>query len=182
MRPAWLPNILSLDGTWEKTLAMLYTIFAKDFIRADLHFEHRPVWWDKRKSDSQYEDGFWHVISTKNYETGDRIPDYERAKRLPWCAPTITNSDDGEVKCWDYLESDGGIRTYLWLEQWDYVVILEKRIQRIGEIAFLITAFYVRGNRTREQLKQKYKQQVRCTLNAFVARLGDERSLSTDGR
>jgi hypothetical protein len=161
MKPLWLPNILSLDGVWEKTLARLYIIFQQDFIQTQCYFEHRLVRWDERKLDGRYEEGFWHVISTKDYETGERIPDYERAKRLPWCAPTIVNSNDGEVKYWDYLESNGGIRTYLWLEQWDYVVILEKRIQRVGEIVFLITAYYVRGKRTREQLKQKYEQRIR---------------------
>jgi hypothetical protein len=160
MKPVWVLNILSFDGVWENTLARLYAIFEQDFIQTHRYFEHRPVIWDDRKLDGRYEEGFWHVISIKDQETGERIPDYERAKRLPWCAPTITNSDDITVKCWDYQESRGEIRTYLWLEQWDYVVILEKKTTGTGDIAILITAYHVGGSSTRRKLTLKYEQRV----------------------
>jgi hypothetical protein len=160
MKPAWLPNILSLDGTWEDTLEKLYSIFDQDFIQAKPSFNGMPVWWDQRIPDGRYEEGFWHIITVRDQVTQDRIPDYERAKRLPWCAPTITHSEDQAVKCWDYEEADGRIRTYVWLEQWDYVVILEKRQMRLGEVAFLITAYHVSGSSTRKKLAQKYEQRV----------------------
>ena len=48
------------------------------------------------------------------------------------------------------------MRTYVWLEDWDYVVILEKRKHRIGKIAFLITAFHVEGKSRRINLERKY--------------------------
>ena len=158
MTPAWLPNIISLDGPWEVTLAKLYGIFENDFIRGKPCFGDKPVWWDNRIEDGKYEEGFWHIISTG--PVGQRVPDYEREKRLPWCAPTILNCGDRAVKCWDYRENGGEIRTYIWLEHLDYVIILEKRKMRFGEIAFLITAFHVGGSSTRNKLGQKYEQRI----------------------
>jgi hypothetical protein len=160
MKPAWLPNILTLDGTWENTLAKLYSIFDQDFIQAKPTFNGRPIWWDQRILDGRYEEGFWHIISEKDWKTQERIPDFERAKRLPWCAAIITHSIDPAVKFWDYKESDGSIRTYVWLEQWDYVVILEKRQMRLGEVAFLITAYHVSGSSSRKKHAMKYDQRV----------------------
>jgi len=50
---------------------------------------------------------------------------------------------------------------YLWLENWDYVIVLEKRQLRGGRnIAFLITAFYVEGERTRRNLRRKYESRI----------------------
>jgi len=160
MKPVWLPNTINLDGEWEKTLAKLFTIFEQDFIKTECKFEERLVQWDNRKLDRTYDEGFWHIISTTDQETLDRIPDFDRAKRLPWCAPTICHSNDAQVKCWDYLESQGNIRTYVWLELWDYVVILQKRAIKSGEIAFLVTAYGVSGSSTRKKLARKYEQRV----------------------
>lgn len=160
MKPAWLPNTISLDGEWEKTLNKLYLIFVEDFIKGKPKFGDRSVWWDQNKYDGRFEEGFWHVISAKDHATQERIPDFERAKRLPWCAPVVLNYQDPQIKCWDFQEGRGKIRTYIWLEQWDYLVILEKRSTRNGEIAFLITAYFISGSSSRKKLTQKYEQRV----------------------
>ena len=161
MKPVWLPNIISLEGDWERsTLRRLYSIFEQDFIQGKPSFENRPVWWDQRKLDGRFDEGFWHIISTTDRETLERIPDFDRAKRLPWCAPVIINCADPAVKCWDYEEAGGKIRTYVWLEHWDYVIIFQKRRARVGEIAFLITAYHVDGSATRKKLAQKYERRI----------------------
>jgi len=157
MIPSWLPNVLSLDGTWEHILNRLYAVFESDFVQGKPLFKEKPVWWDTRKLDGFYEEGFWHLISVKDSLTADRIPDYERARRLTWCAPCITNHRDVSIRCWDFEEAHGNIRTYIWLVDWDYLVILEKRNTRIGEIAFLITAYWISGSSIRKKLETKYK-------------------------
>lgn len=161
VKPAWLPEMIVLDGEWEKTLVRLYAIFEQDFIRTKRTLDHREVWWDRRKSGGKYEEGFWHIISTTDPTTKERLPDFRRAERLPWCGPTISNSADPVVKFWNYLEGSGKVRTYLWLENWDYVIVLEKRKQRIGEVAFLITAYHVSGDSSRRKLKRQYGQRIR---------------------
>ncbi len=160
-KPSWLPEIVSVDGEWEKVLAALYAIFDRDFKQMNRSFQDRPVWWDRRVlPGDQYEEGFWHLISKQDQDTNDRLLDPRRAERLPWCGPTISNAHDSEVEVWDYREASGRLRTYVWLQHRDYVVILEKRQQRIGKVAFLITAFYVEGDSKRRDLRKKYEKRV----------------------
>lgn len=157
-KPSWLPAIFPMDGDWEKKIAELYKIFVHDFEQSRPCFEKFQVWWDRRIMDGKYPEGFWHITQKGTFP--NRFPDFRRSERLPWCGPSITHSDDPIILKWDYLEDKGTIRTYLWLVNFDYVIILEKRKQRLGLIAFLITAYHVDGARTRSQLKMKYGQRI----------------------
>ncbi len=160
-KPHWLPSIVTVDGEWNDVLSMLYGIFDRDIKRARRFIQGKPVWWDRRILEGeQYEEGFWHLISKDDQKTKDRLFDPRRAERLPWCGPTISNADDSAVKVWDFKEASGRLRTYVWLEDWDYVLILEKRAQKIGEIAFLITAFYVDGDSKKRDLRKKLENKV----------------------
>ena len=159
--PSWLPEIVPVDGEWKQVLAALYAIFDSDFKQTKRCFQHRPVWWNRRVlPGDMYEEGFWHLIMKQDENTNARLFDPRRAERLPWCGPTISNSHDGEVMVWDCIEGSGRLRTYIWLQYWDYVVILEKRQQRVGEVAFLITAFYVDGDSKRRDLQRKYEKRI----------------------
>ena len=62
------------------------------------------------------------------------------------------------VKVWDYEEDDGRVRTYVWLELHDYVVILEKKAKRVGSVVFLVTAFHVDGKQKREDLQRRFQR------------------------
>jgi hypothetical protein len=137
---------------------MLYHIFESDFILSKPLFEGQEVKWDDRKLDGLYEEKFWHLITKDDQETGDRLFDGPRAERLPWCAPTVNNSSDRAVKVWNYREGRGQIRTYLWLEHWDYVVILEMKSNHKKKLAVLITAYHVDGASTRKKLQSKFDQ------------------------
>lgn len=160
-KPHWLPSIVTVDGEWKDVLSMLYGIFDRDIKQAKRFIQGKPVWWDRRILEGeQYEEGFWHLISKDDQKTKDRLFDPRRAERLPWCGPTISNADDSAVKVWDFKEASGRLRTYVWLEDWDYVLILEKRSQKTGEIAFLITAFYVDGDSKKRDLRKKLESKV----------------------
>jgi len=160
-KPAWLPDIVPVNGEWPLVLARLYAIFDGDFTQVQRLFEGRTIWWDRKvMSGERYEEGFWHLITRTDQKSGDRLLDPRRAERLPWCGPTISHSDDDPVKVWDYREGSGRLRTYLWLEAWDYVVVLEKRVQHKGEIAFLVTAYHVDGDYGRRSLQTKYARRV----------------------
>lgn len=160
-KPHWLPSIVNVDGEWNDVLSMLYGIFERDIKQAKRFIQGKPVWWNRQiLEDGQYEEGFWHLISKDDQKTKERLFDPRRAERLPWCGPTISSSDDSAVKVWDFKEASGRVRTYVWLEDWDYVLILEKRPQKIGEIAFLITAFYVNGDSKKRDLRKKLENKV----------------------
>ncbi len=158
----WLPHIVPVDGVWEEILSRLYAIFSKDFINSKVSLNRIEVWYDRRKIDGNYEEGFWHVVTREEKRTRERIFDPRRSERLPWCAPLIQNNADENVKFWRYREGNGKIRFYIWLYALNYVVILEERtLQPIGEkparvIAMLVTAFYVDTPYKNDDLERKY--------------------------
>jgi hypothetical protein len=155
--PLWLPHTVSVDGQWEKVLKMLYRIFEDDFIDTIPCLKGCEVLIDDRVIDEEYEESFWHLITRRDHQSGERLLDPRRAEHLPWCAPTINHCSDPAVKMWDHRESSNRLRTYVWLEHWDYVVILEKRKQRRGEVAILVTAYHVDGQSTRRKMQKKFE-------------------------
>jgi len=136
----------------------LYGVFENDFIRKPRYFDKLKVIWDNRKLDGRYDEGFWHLITKDDQVTRERLPDFPRASRLSWCGPCISNYQDVIVRVWDFVEGNGKIRTYLWLENWDYVVVLEKKPKT--KEAFLVTAYYVEGDSTRRRLKKKLNDKL----------------------
>lgn len=158
--PEWLPEKVDTNGEWGEVLKRLYQLFQIDFIGPGCYHLGRAVWWDNRKIDGEYEEGFWHLITRGNDAVGHRLFDSERAECLPWCRPCLVNAPDVALKIWDYRESDKRVRTYVWLENHDYLIILQKRSSRQGEIFFLVTAFSVDGNDTRRKLEKKYENRM----------------------
>lgn len=154
--PSWLPPQINTNGVWEVILKKLYKVFDNDFKINKCNFDHYEIIFDNRKIESPYEEGFWHVITKTNNETKQREPDFPRAQKLPWCNPAIENHSEGLVKCWDHKEANKRIRTYIWLESFDYVVIIEKRTSK----AFLTTAMHVSGQASRDKLMNKYKKRI----------------------
>lgn len=160
-RPPWLPGVISTDGVWEQVLARLYAVFVRDFKQGKPSFQGLPVFWDRRiLPGDTHEEGFWHLITKENAPGGDRLLDPPRAERLPWCSPTLQNSKNVEVKVWNYEEQHGRVRTYVWLENFDYLVILQQRKVGARQAAFLITAYHVGGDSTRRSLQRKYSNRI----------------------
>ncbi len=154
----WLPDMASINGEWDKVLVRLYGIFDKDFRKGKPFLEKLPVWWDRRVEKGDiYEEGFWHLISRDEQRSGERLFDPRRAERLPWCCPMLLHNGDVSIKTWDHREGRL-LRTYVWLEEYDYVVVLEKRQQNFGKVAFLITAYHVDGPSRKSSLAKKYAQ------------------------
>ena len=159
--PRWLPPSLTLSGTWDNILSTLYAIFQKDFKQGKPMFQGYPVWWDNRVLlDQNYEEGFWHLITRDDQVSGERLPDFRRAERLPWCAAVINNWEDSEISVWDYKENHGRTHTYLWLENHDYCIILEKLKRHNQNSMMLVTAFHVDGPSQRRSLSIKREKRT----------------------
>lgn len=159
--PAWLPPIISLDGAWEDILKRLYKVFEQDFKRTKRILWNMEVWWDRTiRKELGYEEGFFHLIERENYSSGERLFDPRRAERLPWCGPTISNVTDTAVKAWYWLDRKRKVRIYVWLKNFNYVIILEKRQFRIGTVAFLVSAFHVDGPSKQRDLQRKYDERI----------------------
>ena len=157
--PDWLPEPVSLDGDPDEIIERLYLGYYKDFKSSRPQFGELSVFCDQKhdtEDSREYEVSFWELIQGH----GDGGSFHEgRAKKLRWCAAVIQNSDDSAVTVFD-REEKGRIRTYLWLRDHDYVVVLEKREFRFGPIMWLVTAYTVDGNSTRAKLQRKFESRL----------------------
>lgn len=145
---SWLPAEICTDGDYKaEVLPRLYAVFQNDIKCGKLMLNGLRICYFSTY-EGEYEGIFWHLISKDQKSqqktqkpSNSRLPDSSRAAKISWIKPLIEHHDDPLVKCWDYLESNRKIRTYLWLEQEGFLVILEKA--RKKNVLYLITAFYV---------------------------------------
>ena len=151
-QPDFLPPMINLDGSYEEIAERLYEVFRRDFMEnrarhlgCDVTFNGVIDEFSQGKVE-----GFWHVITREDATKSNRLIDYRRAERLSWAKPLMENPYRKEIKFFFYQEGDPrkGIRNYIWLEDYNYVVIL----QRKKSYYVWVTAFYV------DDWKQKYLQ------------------------
>lgn len=158
-QPDFLPLVINLDGSYDEIIERLYQVFRKDFIET----RATHLGWKLRYNGKIYEysqgkvEGFWHVITRDDATKSNRLIDYQRAKRLSWAKPLIENPYHDEIKFFFYDEGipRKGIRHYIWLEKWDYVVVLRKR----RDDYFWITAFYVDDWRCKD-LQRRFERRI----------------------
>lgn len=151
-RPSWLPPLLPVGGTREEVIASLYEVFARDFKRVGCALRGASVRYGSVAIGEQYEESFWHIISHEGRSAGSRSFDTCRAERLSWCKPVIENAGEAAVSAWEDRVRRR-TRTFLWLEEHDYVVVLERGGRRGRNFAFLVTAYCVEGRRGRKALR-----------------------------
>lgn len=157
--PEWLPPTLDLNGDWSDALHTLYQVFTRDFKSGTLWLGEERIWYDQRiLPNEHHEECFWHLVTRKDCTSGERLPDFRRAERLPWCVPILRHIADPAVKFWQHREGDGRMRTYAWLEAGDYVVILERKARRVGTVAFLLTAYHLDGPSMRRSMQKRYER------------------------
>ena len=162
--PAWLPELIEIDANedWTEVLQRLYTVFRNDFVTGGPRYDGLPVWHDRRKLDGEYEEGYWHLVTKDFAKNKDRYPDFPRARRLRWCRATIDNSNPPDVVVFDYEDGQGRIRRYLWVYEYDYLVVLEKKSKDRQDRAYsLVTAFSFENDKSYKKTTQrKYEQRV----------------------
>jgi len=166
--PTWLPAIVPYSSDWERFIRALYAIFEADFKHSKPLHSGRAVWHDARKEagdDYGFEEGFWHLTTKDEWiydakthtKQKERVPDFRRSERLPWCHPLIDHSGDPSVLLWEYAEEKGEIRTYIWLREHDYVAILRPwETRNCGTVWMLVTAFYLDYSNARANMQLKY--------------------------
>jgi hypothetical protein len=167
--PAWLPAERSISGSWESIRDGLYQVYEKE-IRPSLAFRGLPVKLAKYPIEQGCEEGFWHVTSKEEWlfdpktrqKRKERIFDERRSRKLGWLRPLLNNSNDPAVKVFAYREDTGVVRTYVWLEDWDYVIILvpsqSRHPARKGQPCwYLVTAFSVDYPKKRNELAAKLR-------------------------
>lgn len=154
--PEWLPDLFPVNPWTHETYDALYQLFRSDFIESQPVYVGYTVWFFPEKEDGK-EKIFWHLTSRDDNETGERLPDLRRSERLPWVRPMLDQPKHPEVLAWDHEEGDGVIKTYVWLENYDFVVILKKYPDGGRR---LITSFWLEYSNTKRKLRKKYERRL----------------------
>ena len=125
--PVWLPDLILLDaytGSWERYENEVYAIFYRDFVESSPQFKGRHVRITKQLIEGK-ERAFWHCIQEGPIEA-ERTPDIRRCERIGWIRPMVEHTGDPMMKQWSN-QRGRHVRQLLWLEQSDYLVVLEDR-------------------------------------------------------
>ena len=155
--PDWLPSPLTFEGDWEAFVRQAYSVFEKDLkVYPKPVYRGYVVFHDRRLIGSDKEEGFWHLISREDHLTKERLPEIARAARIPWIRAVIENAHKNDVVAFDHREARNKVRTYLWVQRCDYVVILEKK----RTVAFLVTAYNIDNDLQRKKLDKKFNNRL----------------------
>jgi len=173
--PDWLPEMATVNPWSEATYEMLYEIFCRDIRDYNLRYIGNNVWIFREMEDGK-EKIFWHLTARKTiqkkiprrkrkfypkgqiYTETERLPDLRRCERLPWVRPLIEHPSEPEVLAWDYEEGDRTIKTYIWIKDHDFVVIMKKYPDGKRR---LITSFYVDKPYKRKDFERKYANRIK---------------------
>ena len=151
-QPSWLPDALrygDFDGDWERFLDAVYQIFELDFKRSRPSYGGRPVAYDSRMEQGK-EAAFWHITSSIDPNTRDRVPDLRRCERIPWPRPMIEHPNDDMLAVWKNKRKRD-TRVLLWLEKFDYLVVLTETSRTI----VIVTAYCTDRKHTRTKLRKE---------------------------
>ena len=151
-KPDWLPDLFPVGCWTENTFEDLYDIFLRDFVEHPLTYRGKSVWFFPEKDDDK-EVLFWHLTHREDRDTGERLPDHRRSERLPWVREILIQSSQPEIIDWDYEEGNGGIRTYVWLKENNFLIVMKKYTNNTYR---LITSFWVEYENTKRKLERKY--------------------------
>lgn len=155
--PEWLPALIQMSPWSEAVLAEMYAVFRNDFIDNPPRYEGHMVWFfPERERDKELI--FWHLTEREDPpRSGNRLPDFRRCERLRWARVLFDHCDDPQIKAWDYEEGAGDVRTYLWLEDFDYVVVMKRYPDGRRR---LVTAYWVDYESKRRTLRNKYANRL----------------------
>lgn len=162
-------DLSNLDAA--KIFDVLYAIFCDDFI-ANKTFLNGTIYINPQshKKEEGKELSFWHLTTrTQTYRkkegnrvvtVKERLLDFDRAARIHWVKTIIDSASTAQsIKLFYKKETTGKkpIRLYLWVENEDFVVILQK----LGKSSsFLVTSFYITHQRKREDFQKYYESYI----------------------
>lgn len=169
-----LPSLFQVNPWKENTFEELYRYFCVNIRDAHLKLNGNDIWIFPEKEDGK-EKIFWHLTSRyskpkkisrrqrKFYKKEeqlklDRLPDLRRSERITWIPAIVKKSKSTEILSWDYLEVGGSIKTYLWLKNENFIVILKKYNNNTYR---LITSFYIDQDYKRKNFEKKYKNRIK---------------------
>lgn len=154
--PLWLPDLFPVNPWSHDTYEKLYLVFYNDLIASHPVYQGLPVWVFPEMEHGK-EKIFWHLTTRQDCKAGERLPDLRRSERLPWIRSMLDHPTYPQILAWDHDEGDRTVKTYVWLEEYDFVVIMKKYPDGRRR---LITSFWVEYPNMREKLRKKYNRRL----------------------
>ena len=144
MLPNWLDRELPLNGTLDEVYKYLHRIFIRDLGNlSGITVDGKGVCIDMGRDNDmpQYERAFMHFITRT---CGDiRSIDFERARKLHWVRRVLEHYTEPEVAAFWHIGPKGPV-LYLWLEDYDFVLILkDQKGKRHRNLRIMVTAYSV---------------------------------------
>jgi hypothetical protein len=157
--PDWLPDMFEVSPWTDHTFKQLYNIFRTDLVLRRLNYLGNNVWFYQERDDGK-EVLFWHITHREDKNrSAMRMPDLRRSERLPWVRPMIMKcpNQDDDMLNWDYEEGNKVVKTYIWLINLDFVVIMKKYDDGRRR---LITSFHLDNNHEERKMRKKYENRI----------------------
>lgn len=162
MRPEWLPPKIVLNGSIQDDYKKLHEIYQNEIAGEKIKVEGVPVIHNHLldTTNRPYTYGFTHLIIREVSNRFDRFRSYdpERAEKLSWVVPLLKNYKDQCVSCFWFETPMGAVlgeSLAIWLEEWDYVLIL-RWVSIEKEEKVVVTAHHIDvGNRSYWQRKRR---------------------------
>ena len=157
-----LPPLLVLPIDPLKRIELLFGIYVRDLVETRSTVSSIPVVINRKTLYDGREDMFWHLIQVHQKRGNDGVFDYERAIRLPWIKRFIDCAGETEdIISFDHESKPNVIRRYIWHEEENYRIILEKTGSRPLSVEYiLVTAHYLDWIHERKQMEEKYCQRI----------------------
>ena len=138
----------------------LRRIFKRDFEESSPIFKEKAVYpTPQNNGEIPMDTLFRHlttVITDKNTRT--REFEMERSQRLHWVRYHLDQKKKDNMQLFS-VQEQGGIRTYYYDKDEDYVIVLEPR--RDGQSYYLLTAYHIGGkDAKRNKMDKKYKRRL----------------------
>ena len=163
--PTWLEPLTRLEdfgGDPAAYIAHLFSIFERDFINSKPQFKGKSVLHDKANEGGKPR-AFNHITTEEDRKTKQRGLSLRRCERIGWIKTIIEHADDPAVLVWQREQATKkkwAMRTYLFLEQDDFLVVM----QEIKYGHYLITAIYVDNPVQKQKHLKAYEEAKRGGL------------------
>ena len=152
------PALLEIDHLSEgQRTQSLMGIFKRD-IEENPEFKFRSKKINPTKGEEDAMAILFKHLTTKNIDgkTRERTFEHQRSKRLHWIKHHVEENKKDKMLVFSVADPEG-IRTYIFDQEQNYVIILEPYRSRTEY--YLITAYLLDG-RNPEKIKKKYKRRL----------------------
>ena len=142
------PPLLSLTGDQARDLLLVERLWSET-MRAGPRINGWPIRFDGTPGPFGIPNACWHMAS-KDVRGGGREYNVMRARRVAWACWMFANPNVDCITTWLAIERRRR-RLYLWMQEYDYVLVLEERAE--AGCYYVVTAYAVEGKSSVRKLQ-----------------------------